>query len=125
MEVDVAMGGPLPEGFSAGSLKMPPTRVRYLVLAVGCSMYLLSYLDRFGFGFFAARIGSDFFLDPEHQGYLATAFLIAYGGCQIPAGLAGDRYGARLLLTVFVVGWSVATAALGLVPAPDAFMLAP
>ena len=94
----------------------PPTRVRYLVLAGGCSMALLAYVDRFGFAVFADRIGEDFGLSDQDMGYLMAAFLVSYGACQVPAGLAGDRFGARLLLTVFVVGWSVATAALGLVP---------
>src|SRR5262249_10240533 len=93
----------------------PPTRVRYLVLAGGCSMALLAYVDRFGFAVFADRIGEDFGLSDQDMGYLMAAFLVSYGACQVPAGLAGDRFGARLLLTVFVVGWSVATAALGLV----------
>lgn len=112
-------------GNGAPDTSAGPTRVRYQVLAVGCTMYLLSYLDRFGFSFFAKSIGRDFSLDDQHQGFLATAFLIAYGGCQIPAGLAGDRFGARLLLTIFVVGWSVATAALAFVPAPQTFVWLP
>jgi MFS family permease len=91
--------------------------VRYLVLAAGCSLALVAYIHRLGFPNYLSEIKSDFGLSSEDVGYLTAAFLIAYGFGQIPAGLAGDRWGARLLLPVFVLGWSLATAALGLVPA--------
>src|SRR5947207_2074093 len=93
-----------------------PTRVRYAVLAAGCSMAFIAYLDRIGFGNYLKVIAKEFQFDAEEAGYLTSAFLIAYAGCQIPAGLTGDRFGARRMLTLFVVGWSLATAAIALVP---------
>src|ERR1700694_4309250 len=108
------------------------THVRYLVMAAGCSMALVAYVHRLGFPNYASEIKQDFGLRSEDVGYLTAAFLIAYGVGQVPAGLAGDRWGARLLLPLYVVGWSLATAVLGLVPAeappvwrPLAFLLQP
>ena len=90
--------------------------MRYLVLAAGCSMALLAYVHRLGFAVFAPEIKQDLGLTDRGVGYLMAAFLIAYGACQIPSGLVGDRLGARRLLTFFVVGWSLVTVAIGLVP---------
>jgi sugar phosphate permease len=91
-------------------------------------MALLAYLPRLGFGVLGPEIKQDFGLNDQDMGYLMSAFLISYGACQIPAGLAGDRLGARLLLPLFVLGWSLAAAAISLVPtgAPDEWLpLAP
>jgi sugar phosphate permease len=92
------------------------TRVRYLVLAAGCSMALLTYAHRLGFAVFTPEIKRDFGLTDQGVAYLASAFLFAYGLCQVPAGIAGDRLGARRLLTLFVVGWSLVTAIIALLP---------
>lgn len=99
------------------STSTPATRVRYRVLAAGCGLALVAYLPRLGFGVFAPDVKRDFALNDEVMGYLMFAFLLAYGACQIPAGLAGDRLGARLLLPLSVVGWSLAAAAISLTPA--------
>src|SRR5438128_642028 len=97
---------------STGGAEAPATRVRYLVLAAGCSMALLAYVHRLAFSVFAPEIKRDFSLSDQEVGYLMAAFLVAYGVFQVPAGLAGDRLGARLLLTLFVLGWSLVTAAI-------------
>jgi ACS family glucarate transporter-like MFS transporter len=105
-------GGIASEASTAGR----PTRVRYLVLAAGCSMALLAYVQRLGYAGYAPEMKRDFGLNDQDLGYLVSAFLVAYAVFQIPTGLAGDRLGARLLLTVFVLSSSIATAAIGLVP---------
>ncbi len=43
----------------------------------------------------------------------AWGFQFAYAAFQIPGGFLGDRYGARLILTLAVIGWSVASLASG------------
>jgi sugar phosphate permease len=93
-----------------------PTRVRYLVLAAGCAMALLSYMLRLAFAVYAPEIKRDFSLTDQDYGNLMAAFLFCYAICQIPAGQAGDRLGARLLLTLFILFSALATAAIGLVP---------
>jgi sugar phosphate permease len=107
-----------PSGIADETLKSArASRVRYLVLAAGCSMALLTYAHRLGFAVFTPEIKRDFGLTDQGVAYLASAFLVAYGLCQVPAGLAGDRLGARLLLTLFVVAWSLVTAVIALLPA--------
>jgi sugar phosphate permease len=85
--------------------------VRYQVLAAGCLLALLTYIQRLGFSTALPEIKENLGLNNEHTGYLAAAFLIAYGGFQVFGGLLGDRFGARHLLTILVLGWSLLTGA--------------
>ncbi len=91
-----------------------PTRVRYQVLAVACSLAVLTYIQRQGFVAGSPDIKKDLGLDDEQMGYLASVWLIAYGLFQVPGGLLGDRLGARHLLTILVVAWSLMAGAVAL-----------
>jgi sugar phosphate permease len=89
----------------------PATRVRYQVLGLVCVLAVVTYIQRVGFSDGAPFIEDSLGLHHEHMGYLAAAFLVAYGIFQVPGGLLGDRLGARHLLTVLVLVWSLLTAA--------------
>jgi MFS family permease len=90
------------------------TRVRYAVLAVGCSLALLAYVHRQSYVRGQTEIATDLRLNNTQRGYLAAAFLVAYGLFQVPCGLLGDRLGARHLLTVLMLGSSMLTGATAL-----------
>lgn len=97
-----------------GPVPVPATRVRYLVLATACSLAVLTYIQRQGFVAGTPFIKKDLHLNDEEMGYLASIWLIAYGIFQVPGGLLGDRFGARQVLTVMVLGWSVLSGAVAL-----------
>src|SRR3954471_22423671 len=84
-----------------------PTWVRHQVLAVACSLAVLTYVQRQGFVAGTPFIKRDLGLDDQQIGWLASAWLVAYGIFQVPGGLLGDRLGARRLLTLLVLGWSL------------------
>jgi sugar phosphate permease len=84
-----------------------PTFVRYQVLAVACSLAILTYVQRQGFIAATPYIKQDLGLNDGQMGYLLAVWLVAYGIFQVPGGLIGDRIGARHLLTLLVVGWSL------------------
>lgn len=86
-----------------------PTRVRYQVLACACSVAVIIYIHRVGFGRALPAITDSLQLDDRHKGWLAAAFLVAYAGFEMPWGWAGDRWGVRHLLTLLVIGWSLTT----------------
>jgi sugar phosphate permease len=88
--------------------------VRYLVLAAGCSLAVLTYVQRQGFVAGTPYIKQDLGLNDEDMGYLAAVWLVAYGAFQVPGGLFGDRLGARHLLTILVLGWSLTAGAVAL-----------
>src|SRR5262245_4924376 len=84
-----------------------PTRVRYQVLAVACSLAVLTYVQRQGFVAGTPYLKRDLGLNDEQMGFLAAVWLVAYGLFQVPGGLLGDRLGARHLLTALALGWSL------------------
>src|SRR5579883_1828149 len=92
-----------------------PTRVRYGVLVAACTVALVTYIHRVGFAVGAPELKENLGLSAEQMGYLFSAFFWAYGGFQVVGGLLGDKFGARHLLTILVLGWSFTTGALALV----------
>ena len=93
----------------------PATRIRYRVLAAGWSLALVAYIHRQSFVRAAPEIQEALHLSTGEIGYLAAAFLMAYGVFQMPCGVIGDRLGARHLLTIVVLGWSLTTGLTALV----------
>src|SRR5262249_13209380 len=77
-----------------------PTTVRYVVLAVACSLAVLTYVQRQGFVAGTPFIKKTLELNDEQMGWLASVWLVAYGIFQVPGGLLGDRLGARHVLTI-------------------------
>lgn len=75
----------------------------------------LMYLDRICL---ASIIGSDSFqknisLSQDEKDWIKSAFFGAYALCQVPAGWLSDRFGARILITLYIAGWSLFTVATG------------
>ncbi len=93
----------------------PPTHVRYGVLAAACTLAVLTYVQRQGFVVGLTPLSNDLGLDEQQVGYLLSGWLIAYGVFQIPGGLLGDWLGARHVLTILVLGWSLAMGAVALI----------
>jgi sugar phosphate permease len=75
---------------------------------------VVTYIHRLGFSVAAPEIKRTLGLDDAQIGYLMAAFLMAYGMFQVPGGLLGDRLGGRRVLTIFVIAWSLLTAAVAL-----------
>ncbi|HEY7329522.1 MAG TPA: MFS transporter [Gemmataceae bacterium] len=96
------------------SLILPPSKVRYQVLAAACSLAVLTYVLRQGFVGGTPYIKQSLGLDDEQVGYLAAVWLVAYGAFQVPGGLLGDRFGSRHLLSILVLGWALLTGAVAL-----------
>src|ERR1700733_3979592 len=73
---------------------LPPTRVRYGVLAFACALSMITYLDRVCMGSAAGEIVKDL-----HLGGIAdlkwafTLFGIAYAVFEVPSGWLGDVFG--------------------------------
>ena len=76
-----------------GQPETRPTHVRYAVLGVACSLAILTYVQRQGFVATTPYIKEDLQFSNELMGYLAAAWLVAYGAFQVPGGLLGDRLG--------------------------------
>jgi sugar phosphate permease len=90
-----------------------PTRYRWVVLALFCSLYLISYIDRGLMSVVAPEISEEFELDSVQMGWLFAVFTWAYAFAQIPVGFLGDRIGPKKVLVVIISIVSVSVAMTG------------
>jgi ACS family glucarate transporter-like MFS transporter len=92
-----------------------PTRVRYRILLAVCGLAVIVYIHRVGFASAARWLRPDLDLvSDDDWSALMWAFLLSYGGFEVPWGLLGDRFGARNLLVIVTLGSSLLTAAVAL-----------
>ncbi|WP_197454590.1 MFS transporter [Stieleria varia] len=93
------------------------SHIRARVIAVSVLMAFMLYLDRVCLG---EIVKSDSFLSDfrgaskEQIGDVLGAFFFAYALFQVPAGWASDRFGGRVMLTLYILGWSLLTGISGL-----------
>jgi ACS family D-galactonate transporter-like MFS transporter len=74
---------------------------------------VINYMDRTNISVAGSLIGKEFHLDSIQTGTIFSAFSFTYATLQIPGGLLADRFGARVLYSVMLILWSLATIALG------------
>jgi len=87
-----------------------PTRVRWYIFAVACASSLFLYLHRYSWGVIKPSFLKDHpELTNEEIGSLDAAFGLTYAFGQVPAGLAADLFGPRLVLGGIILLWSLAT----------------
>jgi MFS transporter, ACS family, glucarate transporter len=91
-----------------------PSRVRHFVVLVCMLMAVLLYLDRFCVSIAQPYIKQDLRLSTFQIGFFFSAFFLTYALFQVPSGWMTDRYGSRVMLVLYVLTWSLFTAAMGL-----------
>ena len=102
---------------SANSPGAHPTRVRIGVAAVLTLMSCLLYLDRFAVGIASEYIREDLRMTQTQMSWFLSAFFWSYALSQVPAGWLSDRFGPRLMLTIYILAWSAFTGLLGMAAA--------
>jgi MFS family permease len=83
-----------------------------ITLVAGLALFI-SYVDRGNLATAAPLIQQELALSPERLGLLLSAFYFTYVTAMVPAGWLAERYGARVVLSVGLCIWSVATLASG------------
>lgn len=91
-------------------------RVHYWILALLTGFSLVSYMLRTNITVAAQFMKPDLGLDDIQMGRVFSAFMLGYAIFQIPAGVLGDRWGARAVLTGAALVWGIVTVLTGLVP---------
>ena len=90
-----------------------PTRKRYFIMVLLFITVVINYLDRSNLSIAAPALTSDLGLDTVHVGLIFSAFGWTYAAMQLPGGWLVDRVPPRILYTVALALWSVATIMLG------------
>src|SRR3954470_13955583 len=85
-----------------------------VVLFLLCLMYGITYIDRVNVSTASAVFGKELHLSNTQVGFVFSAFAYPYLLFQIFGGWVGDRFGARLALTVAGVIWSAGTVLTGM-----------
>ncbi|MCC6507759.1 MAG: MFS transporter [Pirellulaceae bacterium] len=94
-----------------------PTTVRYKIIGMTMLMAFILYLDRICMGEVVKSVSfnRDMGLTDEQIGSILGSFFFAYAMFQVPAGWASDRFGARPMLTAYIILWSMFTLLTGFV----------
>lgn len=95
-----------------------PTTVRHYVVAAAFLMSVLLYLHRFCISVAQTYIQEDLNLSNQQVGWMLSAFFWTYALGQVPSGWLTDRFGSRVMLTAYIILWSLFT---GLTGAASAF----
>jgi ACS family glucarate transporter-like MFS transporter len=90
-----------------------PTSIRIVVAALLTLMACLLYLDRYAVGIASESMRVDLNMTQTQMSWFLSAFFWSYALCQVPAGWLSDRFGPRIMLTVYILGWSLFTGLLG------------
>lgn len=75
---------------------------------------LVSALDRFIVNYGIVHISDDLQLNASSTGLILSIFFLGYAIMQIPGGWLADRFGAKLILFISIIGFSIFTGLTGL-----------
>jgi len=89
------------------------TRARHLVILFAVGLAIITYVQRVAISQAAPLMQRDLGLTDFQLGLVFSAFSWMYAVFEIPWGFAGDRWGARRVLSGVVVAWSFFMAATG------------
>ena len=116
----------MPDNLTGNLKQDQPTRIRYRIIAVSVLMAFIMYLDRVCLGEIvkSESFRSDFNAPKEQIGSILGSFFFTYALMQIPAGWASDRFGARTMLPIYIVLWSLMTGLTGWVMSLQGLLIA-
>lgn len=97
------------------SIEPTKSYVRYRVIFACMLMAILLYLDRFCISFAEVFIKDELGLSDKQIAIILGSFFVSYALCQVPSGWLSDRFGARTMLTIYILMWSLFTALTGFV----------
>jgi MFS family permease len=88
---------------------MRATRVRYAMVALALVVNLICYTDRSCISIAGPKMREEFGFSQTEMGFVYSIFSLSYFLGQTPWGMLADRYGARWLVTLAILGWSMFT----------------
>ena len=83
------------------------TMIRHVVIGACMVMSMLLYLDRFCISLAAGYIKEDLGLSDLQIGATLSAFFWTYALFQVPSGWLTDRFGARAMVAIYILVWSL------------------
>jgi MFS transporter, ACS family, hexuronate transporter len=93
---------------------MTRTRYRWFIVFLLFAITGINYIDRAAISYAIPAIQRDLGLSPADTGTILGAFGLGYALTTLFGGFAVDRYGARIVLTIAAVLWSLSIGATAL-----------
>ncbi|SDF24395.1 MFS transporter [Cellulophaga baltica] len=90
------------------------TNKRYGILAMVFLTVVINYLDRSNISVAAFALSEDLDLSSVQMGFIFSAFSWTYAILQIPGGFMADKIKTRVLYSVIMALWSIATLVQGM-----------
>ena len=104
--VEIAIWKEPPVNDSSQSATSRPTFCRWYLVAAATLMAAMMYTSRSGMYFMLSFIQEELSLTDGQTAWIVSAFFWSYALAQIPSGWLSDRWGARLMLTIYILSWS-------------------
>lgn len=90
------------------------THFRWVVVGLLFAITVINYIDRTALSFGIHQIAQDYGFDDRAVGLILGAFGLGYFVTTLVGGVAVDRFGARSVLIVAAIAWSLAMLGTGL-----------
>jgi MFS transporter, ACS family, D-galactonate transporter len=87
----------------------------YKLVLILWLLQFVNYMDRTNMALAGPSMMKGLHIDPGSFGLVLAAFTVGYAFMQIPGGALADRFGAKIMLVVAPIVWSLFTGATGLV----------
>ncbi len=87
---------------------------RNIVLILLTFLGAVTFLDRLVIATAGPAMMDDLLINPTQWGWILGSFILSYGLFQIPLGILGDKYGAKIVLAAIVIWWSLFTGLTGI-----------
>jgi len=71
--------------------------------------WALGNLDRYLMNYAVVYIGEDLSLTSTETGLILSSFFLGYALMQLPGGIMADKFGAKRILLIAVIAWSIFT----------------
>jgi MFS family permease len=92
---------------------MTRTRYRWFIIFLLFAITVVNYIDRSAISYAIPMMQRDLGLSPADTGIIFGAFGLGYAISTLIGGFAVDRYGARVMLAVAAILWSLSIGATG------------
>ena len=86
---------------------MTPTRFRWFIVFLLFAITIVNYIDRAAISYAIPLIQRQLGFSPAESGVILGAFGLGYAITTLLGGFSVDRWGARIVLTVAAVLWSL------------------
>jgi MFS transporter, ACS family, aldohexuronate transporter len=93
---------------------MSPSKFRWFIIFLLFAITVVNYIDRAAISYAIPLIERDLRLSPADTGAILGAFGLGYAITTLIGGFAVDRWGARLVLTIAALLWSLSIGATAL-----------